>query len=206
MITQAIKSNLQQISCLLSKTSDFDLANDMMKMLDLFSGPEQDNFIPNVELTLKLTRAVIRYFFLCMAEEGNHIGFPCFPIHKRRNVYLLTNMRVSDITKKLRGMKIVCHLLKAFTCYSPCARVLALREILRCSINNDSAKYFGAKEKFHPKFEEMLLLHQNHKQVRTSADADGKSILAANSHASYFLRRSPALCWLRNILPCFTLE
>ena len=152
MITQAIKSNLQQISCLLSKTSDFDLANDMVKMLDLFSGPEQDNFIPNVELTLKLTRAVIRYFFLCMAEE--------------------------DITKKLRGMKIVCHLLKAFTCYSPCARVLALREILGYSINNDSAKYFGAKEKFDPKFEEMLLLHQNHKQVT--------STMLAQKHSSVF--------------------
>ncbi|XP_076684692.1 integrator complex subunit 5 omd isoform X3 [Andrena cerasifolii] len=152
MITQAIKSNLQQISCLLSKTSDFDLANDMVRMLDLFSGPEQDNFIPNVELTLKLTRAVIRYFFLCMAEE--------------------------DITKKLRGMKIVCHLLKAFTSYSPCARVLALREILGYSINNDSAKYFGAKEKFDPKFEEMLLLHQNHKQVT--------STMLAQKHSSVF--------------------
>lgn len=60
----------------------------------------------------------------------------------------------------------ICRLLKNYTCYSPCARVLALREILGHSINNDPSKYFGAKEKFEPKFEEMLLLHQNHKQVR----------------------------------------
>lgn len=59
----------------------------------------------------------------------------------------------------------VCHLLKDLTCYSPCARVLALREILENSIDNEQAKHFGAKEKFEPRFEEPLLLHQNHKQV-----------------------------------------
>lgn len=59
----------------------------------------------------------------------------------------------------------VCHLLKDLTCYSPCARVLALREILENSIDNEQAKYFGAKEKFEPRFEETSLLHQNHKQV-----------------------------------------
>lgn len=61
-----------------------------------------------------------------------------------------------------------CHLLRDLTCYSPCARVLALREILGNSINNEQAKNFGAKEKFQPHFEEMLLLHQNHKQVNLS--------------------------------------
>lgn len=73
---------------------------------------------------------------------------------------------ILDITKKQQGMKIICHLLKDLTFYSSCARVLALREILGHSINNDPAKYFGAKEKFEPKFEEILLLHQNHKQVK----------------------------------------
>lgn len=72
MITQAIKSNLHQISTLLTKTTDFDLANDIAKMLDLFSMPEKDNFSPNVELTLKLTRAVIQYFFLCITEDGKY--------------------------------------------------------------------------------------------------------------------------------------
>jgi hypothetical protein len=67
--------------------------------------------------------------------------------------------------KKEQGIKIVCHLLKDLTCYSPCARVLALREILENSIDNEQAKHFGAKEKFEPHFEEMPLLHQNHKQV-----------------------------------------
>lgn len=67
--------------------------------------------------------------------------------------------------KKEQGVRMVCQLLKNLTCYSPCARALALREILGNSINNEQAKYFGAKEKFVPRFEEMLLLHQNHKQV-----------------------------------------
>ncbi|XP_076653027.1 integrator complex subunit 5 omd [Halictus rubicundus] len=152
MITNAIKSNLHQISSLLTKTYDFALANDIVQMLDLFSAPEENNFLPNVELTLKLTRAVIQYFFLCVAEE--------------------------DIISKQQGMKMVCHLLKNFTCYSPCARVLALREILGHTINGDPAKYFGAKEKFEPRFEEMLLLHQNHKQVT--------STMLAQKHSSVF--------------------
>lgn len=71
MITHAIKSNLHQISTLLTKTTDFNLANDIAKMLDLFSMSEKDNFMPNIELTLKLTRAIIQYFFLCIAENGN---------------------------------------------------------------------------------------------------------------------------------------
>lgn len=72
MITKAIQLNLHRISRWLINTSDFDIANDIAKMLDLFSSPEQDNFIPNVKLALKLAKAVIRYFFLCIAEEGNH--------------------------------------------------------------------------------------------------------------------------------------
>lgn len=71
MISQAIKSNLYQISTLLMRTSDFNLANDIAKLLDLFSMPEKDHFAPNIELTLKLTRAIIQYFFLCIAENGN---------------------------------------------------------------------------------------------------------------------------------------
>lgn len=79
--------------------------------------------------------------------------------------FSFTLFTFSDVTKKERGIKIVCHLLRDLTCRSPCARVLALREILVNSINNGQSKYFGAKEKFEPRFEEMLLLHQNHKQV-----------------------------------------
>ena len=56
--------------------------------------------------------------------------------------------------------------------------MLALREILGNSINNEQAKYFGAKEKFEPCFEEPLLLHQNHKQVT--------STMLAQRHSSVF--------------------
>ncbi|XP_072762301.1 integrator complex subunit 5 [Anoplolepis gracilipes] len=151
MITRALRSNLYQISSLLMRTDDFDLANDIVILLDLLSTSEKD-YILNVELVLKLTRAVIQYFFLCIAQR--------------------------DIIKKEQGVKMVCHLLKDLTCYSPCARVLALREILGNSIDNEQAKYFGAKEKFEPRFEEPLLLHQNHKQVT--------STMLAQRHSSVF--------------------
>ncbi|EFN88542.1 Integrator complex subunit 5 [Harpegnathos saltator] len=151
MITRALRSNLHQISCLLSKATDFDLATDIAVLLDLLSTPEKDHTL-NVELMLRLTRAFIHYFYLCIEQ--------------------------TDIIKKQQGVKIVCHLLKDLTCYSPCARVLALREILGNSINNEQAKCFGAKEKFEPHFEEMLLLHQNHKQVT--------STMLAQRHSSVF--------------------
>lgn len=163
MITSALRSNLHQISCLLMRTDDFDLANDIAVLLDLLSTPEKDHIL-NVELMLRLTRALIHYFFLCIVQTGK-LDIPIRAIpritHTRNNYYLCS----PDIIKKERGMKVVCHLLRDLTCYSPCARVLALREILVNSINNGQSKYFGAKEKFEPHFEEMLLLHQNHKQV-----------------------------------------
>lgn len=165
MITRALRSNLYQISSLLMRTDNFDLANDIVTLLDLLSTPEKD-YIFNVELVLKLTRAVIQYFFLCIAQTGKYsflISLIFSTLYKLYNPFFL----FLDIIKKERGVKMVCNLLKDLTCYSSCARVLALREILVSSINNEQAKYFGAKEKFEPRFEETLLLHQNHRQVYT---------------------------------------
>ncbi|KAG5330161.1 INT5 protein, partial [Acromyrmex heyeri] len=151
MISRALRANLYQISCLLMRSDDFNLTNDIITLLDLLSTSEKDHIL-DIELMLKLTRAIIQYFFLCIAQ--------------------------TDIIKKEQGVKMVCHLLKDLTCHSTSARVLALREILGNSINNEQAKYFGAKEKFEPHFEEMLLLHQNHKQVT--------STMLAQRHSSVF--------------------
>ncbi|XP_020294482.1 integrator complex subunit 5 isoform X2 [Pseudomyrmex gracilis] len=151
MITKALRSNLHQIANLLTKTDNFDLANNIVTLLDLLGTPEKDHNL-NVELVLKLTKAVTQYFFLCITEH--------------------------DIIRKERGVRMVCHLLRKLTCYSSCARALALREILENGINNEPAKYFGAKEKFEPRFEEMLLLQQNHKQVT--------STMLAQRHSSVF--------------------
>ncbi|XP_039302665.1 integrator complex subunit 5 isoform X2 [Solenopsis invicta] len=154
MISRALRANLYQISCLLMRSDDFDLANDIVTLLDLLSTSEKDHNL-DVELMLKLTRAIIQYFFSCIAQ--------------------------TDIMKKQQGIKMVCHLLKDLTSIGGCstsARVLALREILGNCINNEQAKYFGAKEKFKPYFEEMLLLHQNHRQVT--------STMLAQRHSSVF--------------------
>ncbi|KAL0106307.1 hypothetical protein PUN28_016197 [Cardiocondyla obscurior] len=150
IINRALKANLYQISCLLMKNDDFDLANDIVTLLYLLSSPKKDQF--DVELMLKLTRAIIQYFFSCIVQ--------------------------TDIIKKQQGVKMVCHLLKDLSYCSASARVFALRELLGNSINNEQAKYFGAKEKFEPRFEEMLLLHQNHKQVT--------STMLAQRHSSVF--------------------
>jgi len=70
MIIRALKSNLHQISYLLIRTDDFNLANDIAILLDLLSTSENDHIF-NIELTLKLSRAIIQYFFLCIAQPGN---------------------------------------------------------------------------------------------------------------------------------------
>lgn len=69
MITRALRFNLHQISCLLARTDDFDLASDIVVLLDLLGTSERDHII-NIELVLKLTRTVIHYFFLCIAQTG----------------------------------------------------------------------------------------------------------------------------------------
>lgn len=70
MITRSIKSNLNQISCLLIKSEDFNLANDVVGVLDLLSFHENDCHALNIELMLKLTKAMSRYFFLCIKQDG----------------------------------------------------------------------------------------------------------------------------------------
>ena len=54
----------------LTKTNNFDLATDIAEMLNCLNLPGSNNFLTNVELTLRLTRAVIRYFYICIAENG----------------------------------------------------------------------------------------------------------------------------------------
>ncbi|XP_012270853.1 integrator complex subunit 5 [Orussus abietinus] len=151
-VTRAVRSNLLQISAFLMKTDDIDLANDIIEMLGLLGSSDVDHFVPSVQLTLQLTRAITRYFFICI----------------QRN----------DMIKKVRGVKTVCELLQMLSCYSQCARVLALRELLENSIYNDPSKYFGAKEKFESHTEDPLLLQQNHKQ--------GTSAMLAQRHSSVF--------------------
>lgn len=70
MISRALRANLYQISCLLMRNDDFDLANDIVSLLDLLSTPEKDHVL-DVELMLKLTRAIIQYFFSCISQTGN---------------------------------------------------------------------------------------------------------------------------------------
>jgi len=70
MISRALKANLYQISYLLMKSDGFDLANDIITLLDLLSTPEKDHVL-DMELMLKLTRAIIKYFFSCIAQTGD---------------------------------------------------------------------------------------------------------------------------------------
>lgn len=72
LISRAITLNLEQISGLLMKTDDFELANDIVETLDLLSISEKCSHPMSVQLTLKVTRSIIRYFFICIREEGKY--------------------------------------------------------------------------------------------------------------------------------------
>lgn len=74
LVSRAVMLNLQQISGLLMKTDDFQLANDIAETLDLLSAAETCPQPHSVQLTLKLTRAIIRYFFVCIREEGMYFS------------------------------------------------------------------------------------------------------------------------------------
>lgn len=137
-ISRALRVNLLQMSIHLAKTSNFDLASDIAEVLSRLSMPENNSSPVNVELALRLTRASIRYFYICISEN--------------------------DILKKERGIQIVCRFLKGLTTCSQFARVLALRELLEITTVGDPAKFFGAKGRLNFNAAEALLLQQNQKQ------------------------------------------
>lgn len=137
-VSRALKANLLQMSTYFAETNNFQIASNFAEIFNSLSTFKVNNFTSNVELTLKLTRAIIRFFFFCIAEK--------------------------DILKKMTGVKKVCQFLKIVTSYSQYTRVLALREILEVVVIGSFAKYFGAKEEFKISLPETLLLQQNHKQ------------------------------------------
>ncbi|XP_008547533.1 integrator complex subunit 5 [Microplitis demolitor] len=152
LISRGLHSNLEQIATLMMKCEDTELAHDIAKTLDLLHTTEQSTYIYSLDLTLKLTRAVIRYFFICIAENS--------------------------IIKKQRGAKIAHRLITWITSRFPCARVLAIRELVENSIYGEPGKYFGAKVKPDELVKDFSLLHQNHKH--------GTSVMLAQRHSSVF--------------------
>lgn len=136
LVSRSIYSNLNQIAILLMKSNNINLTHDIAETLN-FLNITENNYIPSVDLTLKLIRSVVRYFFVCIKED--------------------------NLIKKQRGVKIATHLMRLITSKSTCARVLAIRELLENSLYGEPAKYFGAKEKLDSDTKDYLLLQQNHK-------------------------------------------
>uniref|UniRef100_A0A0C9QQX7 INTS5 protein n=2 Tax=Fopius arisanus TaxID=64838 RepID=A0A0C9QQX7_9HYME len=152
LISRGIHSNLSQISSLLMKTEDLLLTHDIVETLDHLSIQDKHQYTHSVDLLLRLTRAIVRYFFICIREE--------------------------DVIRKYRGIKIVNRLLTLMAMTSPCARVLAIRELVENGIYGDPAKYFGAKVSPPNDSKDYLLLEHNHKH--------GTSVMLAQRHSSVF--------------------
>lgn len=137
LISRGIHSNLTQISSLLMKTEDFPLTHDIIETLDLLTIHDKHKYTHSVDLILKLTRAIVRYFFVCIQED--------------------------NIIRQQRGIKIANRLLALMSVTSSCARVLAIRELIENSIYGAPAKYFGAKVKLPTGSKDYHLLDHNHK-------------------------------------------
>ncbi|XP_034942928.1 integrator complex subunit 5-like [Chelonus insularis] len=158
-ISRAIHSNLEQITQLLNKTQDFELAHSIAQTLNLLSNDNSNensnsksNYTYSVDLTLKLTKSIVRYFFICIRED--------------------------NILKKQRGVKISNRLLSLITSRSSCARILAIRELIENSLYGEPSEYFGAKVTPNDETNNFSLLHQNHKH--------GTSVMLAQRHSSVF--------------------
>ncbi|XP_063988292.1 integrator complex subunit 5 [Diachasmimorpha longicaudata] len=152
IISRGIHSNLSQIASLLMKTNDLVLTHDIVETLDILTMNDSDKYTHSINLVLRLTRAVVRYFFICIQEEN-------------------------DI-KKYRGIRMVNRLLTLMTGTSPCARVLAIRELIENGIYGDPAQLFGAKVKSSNDSKDYLLMEHNHKH--------GTSVMLAQRHSSVF--------------------
>jgi integrator complex subunit 5 len=141
LVSRAVRCNLHEISDRLCITSDTRLAHSMAVALDLaVVGDKYHGYTASVQLTLRMAKAAVRYFFLCVSEKDDLV--------------------------RLRGVRLCCHLLAHLSSHSPPARFLALRELLEGSLFHSHSHLFGAKlpSQIRGPREEIKLLHENHKQ------------------------------------------
>ena len=68
-----MKCNYEHIATFLMKTDNFDLANDIAMTIDSLGPPTGERHLNNqgCAVKLKLTRAMLRFFFICIAQDGN---------------------------------------------------------------------------------------------------------------------------------------
>ena len=71
LVSRAVRCNLHEISDRLCITSDTRLAHSMAVALDLaVVGDKYHGYTASVQLTLRMAKAAVRYFFLCVSEKG----------------------------------------------------------------------------------------------------------------------------------------
>lgn len=71
LVSRAVRCNLHEISDHLCTISDTRLAHSMAVALDLaVVGDKYQGYIASVQLTLRMAKAAVTYFFLCVSEKG----------------------------------------------------------------------------------------------------------------------------------------
>nr|CAD7428119.1 unnamed protein product [Timema monikensis] len=178
--SRAVLSNLDEVTNLLGTVSG-TCAHSVATAIDLALNDAMP--FPSTQPLLMLSKAVVRYFFLCLQD--------------------------SDVTIRLRGARLCCRLLGRLSVHSSPTRALALREILEKSLFHSHSHLFGAKITKSPVTktnQDTSLLHDNQRQgsstmlaqrhssvfhagvigdgprVHNQSDALSSDIVAHNSH------------------------
>nr|CAD7574230.1 unnamed protein product [Timema californicum] len=179
-VSRAVLANLDEVTNLLGTVSG-TCAHSVATAVDLALNGATP--FPSTQLLLMLSKAIVRYFFLCLQD--------------------------SDVTIRLRGARLCCRLLGRLSVHSSPTRALALREILEKSLFHSHSHLFGAKMTKSPVTktnQDTSLLHDNQRQgsstmlaqrhssvfhagvigdgprVHNQSDALSSDIVAHNSH------------------------
>ncbi|XP_060525914.1 integrator complex subunit 5 [Cylas formicarius] len=140
IVTKALEENFIKLTSIFS--SEVSHIHIIADILDESEMPNVGScYSPSVRIILNLTQATVNYFFACCREEGT--------------------------SRKLKGFKKVCNIMKRLCTYSKVAKVLALRELLERALFRSDNVLFGAKNQVIHDGSEKLLLKQNKKFNKT---------------------------------------
>ncbi|GLH07144.1 Uncharacterized protein GBIM_12672 [Gryllus bimaculatus] len=142
LISDAVCACLREASELLRCPPEPAVAHAVASTLDLVDILGQNHRRlsgPKLKHMIRLTKAIVAYFFLCVSEK--------------------------DWVVRLKGANVCCRLLTQLAIHSAAIRSLALRELLEGALFHAPTHLFGATTKISKdRPPEVRLLHENHKQ------------------------------------------
>ncbi|KAJ8931709.1 hypothetical protein NQ314_015356 [Rhamnusium bicolor] len=140
IISRAVQANLTNLTSLFaSEVLHMHIIADILDSIEI--PIPNDSYSPPIQVILNLTQSTVNYFFACCKDDGT--------------------------SRKIRGFRKVCRMLKRLCTYSKVAKVLALRELLERALFRSDNILFEANNNEHDDASEKMLLKQNKKINKT---------------------------------------